>query len=546
VHVSPGTVLAWAGRAPSGRAARWAISTLQVTPRKTARGRCIGAGLLAGLLLAIATAPLGKGPLAFVALAPLLWPLATRSRPADTAWAGAGCGLAFFGLGLLQFPWHLHEPLVWGAFAVTVPLLSGLLALCAGLLGLLARRAGSGIALVAVPALWATLELARVDGPVALPWLRLADAVAEWPMLIQGAALGGATLVSAWIAAVNAAVAMALADRRRSAWAVPLLLGALAFAGRLPLSAAAASGSEGLRVAAVQPATPSAERFSQARLGANLGRLLALSRAALREAPDVVVLPEGAWPRWAGAQGEPFLGALANDLDTALLAGVRRAAPGTPWRWNSVVLAVPGGLTRVAGDKVAPLPFYERAPDTGAAHALARVVDWPGTVLAAREAGIAEVPTARGGHVRVGVLVCIDAAHPALARSLRQRGAELLVNVSNEAESGPWSARQHAALVHLRAVETGLALVRVANTGPSVWVDGWGREIARLQAGREEAGAAVAPPPRRTPPYVALGDAPIVALLFAPPLAGLAFRRRAPLVPRAVALRRRALEGRIR
>ena len=501
--------------------------------------------MLAGLLLAVATAPLGMGPLVLVALVPLLWPLATSCRPRDAAWAGGACGLVFFGLGFLPFPLQLREPLIWGGFAVTVPLLSALLALLAGALGLLARRAGSDIALAAVPALWATLELARADGPFGLPWLRLADAVAEWPMLIQGAALGGATLVSAWIAAVNAALAMALRAGSGRAWAVPCAIAALAFAGELPLAGAAAVGSDGLRIAAVQPAIPAAER-SEALLGANLERLLALSRTAVRDAPDLVVWPEGAWRRWAGAQGEPFLGALANDLDTPVLAGVRRVAPGSAWRWNSVVLGLPGGESRVVGDKVAPLPLYERAPDTGAARALARVVDWPGAVLAAREPGIAEVPTARGGHVHVGILVCIDAAHPALARSLRRRGAELLVNVSNEAESGPWSARQHAALVRLRAVETGLALVRIANTGPSLWVDAWGREIGRLGAGREATATATVPPPRPQPPYAALGDAPILAALFAPPLVGLASRRRTPVVPGALELRRRSLGRRTR
>jgi apolipoprotein N-acyltransferase len=231
------------------------------------------------------------------------------------------------------------------------------------------------------------------------------------------------------------------------------------------------------------------------------------------------VWPETAWERWAGEGGEPFLGSVANALEVPLLTGLRRpAARGTALRWNSVALALPDGSTRIAGDKVEPIPIYERAPETALARALARSVRWPGVVRAAPRAGIAELATRSGEPLRVGLLVCIDAAHPGIARDLRRRGASLLVSVANEAESGSWPARQHAAQVRLRAVETRLPLIRVANTGPSVWVDAWGREIARLAVGRERVGVAALPAPDPLPPYVGLGDAPVLIGLLAPAL----------------------------
>src|SRR5690606_13074286 len=158
-------------------------------------------------------------------------------------------------------------------------------------------------------------------------------------------------------------------------------------------------------------------------------------------------------------------------------AGLRRPVPGGPpgVRWNSAALALPGGTTRVAGDKVRPVLVYERAPESPLARRLAAAGWWPGRVLPADAAGLIEVPRANGAPVRVGVVLCIDAAHPELARDVRRRGAELLVSPANEAEPGSWVARQHATLARLRAIETGLPLVRVANTGPSAWSDGHGR-----------------------------------------------------------------------
>src|SRR5690606_31297608 len=118
-------------------------------------------------------------------------------------------------------------------------------------------------------------------------------------------------------------------------------------------------------------------------------------------------------------------------------------------RWNSLVLAEPGGTSRIAGDKVRPVPLYERAPDFALARRLDALGVWPGRVRAASAPGLVDVPQLRGEGVRVGVLLCIDAAHPDLARDLRRRGAALLVNPANEAEAGPWAARQHAAIARL-------------------------------------------------------------------------------------------------
>jgi apolipoprotein N-acyltransferase len=106
------------------------------------------------------------------------------------------------------------------------------------------------------------------------------------------------------------------------------------------------------------------------------------------------------------------------------------------------------------------------------------------------------------------VLVCIDASHPELARASRAAGAQLLVVIANEAGTGAWAAALHARVARLRAVENRVPVVRVANTGPTLWIDAHGRVVAELAAGEPASAVhAVALPSPRAP----IGDRAVAA-----------------------------------
>ncbi|MEQ8371313.1 MAG: nitrilase-related carbon-nitrogen hydrolase, partial [Alphaproteobacteria bacterium] len=92
--------------------------------------------------------------------------------------------------------------------------------------------------------------------------------------------------------------------------------------------------------------------------------------------------------------------------------------------------------------------------------------------------------TLRVGHIPAfGPLVCYEAIFPGQVTARGTR-PDWLLNLTNDAWYGETAGpHQHFAAVRLRAVEEGLPLVRVANTGISAVVDSWGRLQAVIPLG---------------------------------------------------------------
>jgi apolipoprotein N-acyltransferase len=483
------------------------------------------AALLSGALLAGASAPVPLGPLAFVGLVPLLRELIRGPSHVRALRDGLLAGLVFFGLA---FGWAFQSRVGGGlalplAYALAIPLLATSLAAFALAVAWLARRSPL-LALAAAPGLWVGIEFVRAqEWLLAVPWNQLGYALADTPFLAQGASLAGLYGLSAWVVAVNAGLVAAprLAPRARlalAALALPLALGLGAFGGDPP-------ASERLRVAAVQPALDEGERHVPARLAENLGRLLELSEPLLDERADLIAWPESAWERALGARGDAFLAAIAHDFETPLVTGVwqRPAHAEGSWR-NAAVLATADGRTPIVAEKVHPVPVYERAPDGPFARTLARAGLWSGRF--GRGSPPAPLVLARNGAApaALGVLVGIDASHPALARALRLAGARLLVAIANEAGSGAWSAAVHARVVRLRAIENRMPVVRVANTGPTLWIDARGRVAAELEAGAKASAVHALALAGPLSPFARIGDGAVVTALLSSALASVAAR----------------------
>src|SRR5208282_5496654 len=96
-----------------------------------------------------------------------------------------------------------------------------------------------------------------------------------------------------------------------------------------------------------------------------------------------------------------------------------------------------------------------------------RVVEGFGDMVPGKEPTLFNVKGAK-----LGILICYESIFPDLTRREVKEGAEVLVNITNDAWYGTSSAPyQVLAMAVMRSVETKVPMVRVANTGISALIE---------------------------------------------------------------------------
>ncbi|WP_201132428.1 apolipoprotein N-acyltransferase, partial [Rhodovulum imhoffii] len=240
-------------------------------------------------------------------------------------------------------------------------------------------------------------------------------------------------------------------------------------------------------------------------------RLMDATARPADPAPDIVIWPETSVPYLLN-HADDVMGMMADAAGggPVMFGAQRRDRQGV---YNSLAVIDAQGRVSHLYDKHHLVPFGEYLPFGGVLGAIGL------KGLAARDAyGYTPGPGPRlldlGPAGRVVPLICYEAVFP---EDLRAPGGrpDWVVQITNDAWfgrlTGPY---QHLAQARLRAVERGLPLVRVANTGVSAVIDARGRVLDSLPlntAGALDAGLPGALPPT---PYARGGDWPAVFAFF--------------------------------
>ncbi|MEZ5754944.1 MAG: apolipoprotein N-acyltransferase [Paracoccaceae bacterium] len=241
-------------------------------------------------------------------------------------------------------------------------------------------------------------------------------------------------------------------------------------------------------------------------------RQLGFTAAGVR--PDLTIWPETAVPYLLEDYPEVALRIAEAGRGSPVAVGVQRV---DGWQfWNSLAVIGPGGRVGATYDKHHLVPFGEYIPAGDLLYDLFGLVAFAAQQGNGYSAGPGPAVLDLGGELgHVLPLICYEAIFPQDVRNAPAR-ADWILQITNDAWFGTWSGpQQHLAQARLRAIEQGLPLVRVANTGITVVTDARGRildSLPRGEAGYLDVRLPGALPP---PPYARWGEVPIVLILLA-------------------------------
>ncbi len=379
-------------------------------------------------------------------------------------------------------PWFFSIP----AFLLLSGYMAVYVALFIALAGTFQRRWGMQFTLYFIPILWVGLDWLRSILFSGFPWMDLGYGLWQVPMLIQISDVLGHYFLTFVIVLLNCSIFVVL---QRDKWQMKLTHAVVSCGF---VMAIVAYGT--LRIEQIQRLTDTVEHSSIGIVQGNIDQsrkwspgvqretietYLKLSKTLLEEAnsPYLIVWPETALPFF------PNRNPLFEHLPQFTKKNSIFFLTGSPWYevqdyqtkdvdfYNAAFIINPQGDYGDVYFKSHLVPFGEYVPLKRFLPFLAPLVEAvgdfsPGSIAAPLQTG----------NIRSGVLICFESIFPEIARKWVDNGANVLVNLTNDAWYGKSSApSQSMAMSVYRAVETRRSLVRSANTGISAFVDPVGR-----------------------------------------------------------------------
>ncbi len=534
--------------------------------------------MLPGFLLWTGFPPLGEGMNVYFALAPLMW----KSRKGDTRSSAAvwfANGFLFWTATLAWMPAIIKNngpwPLVvlgWGALSAYCALYFGAYGWLSACVWKFAKRRGYGWRLFALlfaePVLWAGLEIVRSRLMGGFSWNQLGVAPVNMGFGAP-AVLGGVYLVSAAVVLVNGTLA-SIAERMAAPFEAARLR--LPRVVKLPSGTVHVENGDGSDdetpretprwLRSVETIVPfvviwamyaaadgciSRRRMDVAEDGRSLPVALVqrnfpcvfkqngermmdvyeqLAANVARFNPKLVVLSESAFAEagamFGGRAAEQIADCICRWTGASGVLGGGAREDGEGRLYNSAALFVPDDTADAAPgarrmsvqiyDKTHLVPFGEFIPGDKTFPALQKLAPvgscTPG-----------ELKLVEFDGVKLGIAICFEDTDSAQMRELARMGAHALVFITNDS----WFSQSNEAVQHAwqsvaRSIETGLAVVRVGNSGVTGTITPWSGpawlvgENGRPLVDDKAAMFDNLPYFSRScgiTPYVAVGDAPI-------------------------------------
>ncbi len=446
-----------------------------------------------GLLLSLAFPPWGMDLAAWVAFVPLLWALQGEASTERCAMYGAVFGLVFY---VLDVKWVIATLTTHGHFS---PVPAGLvfllmvvfLSLYSAVFGYVLaffHRNGFNLSVVA-PFVWIGLEYVRALCCTGFPWDLLGYSQVQRPLLVQIADITGVYGISFLVMLVNGAfweLTQCAVKRDKVRWrlivvAVGLLVVVVTYGNvRRNQFSSEATNSRAFTIGVLQGNISQGLKWERAMREHTFHTYETLGKQATEAGAELLVWPETSAPVMFGSRDLDWKipGLISKNLKVPMLIGAPfEKMIGKDLHYFNSAFLVDGTNVRTRYDKIHLVPFGEYMP-----------LSWLlplGPGIAAREADYSAGETMTVMSVahcpRFSVLICYEAIFPELARLAVTRGAEMLLNITNDGWFGKSGAPyQHLAMAGMRSVENRVWLIRAANTGISAAFDPTGRMVNQI------------------------------------------------------------------
>jgi apolipoprotein N-acyltransferase len=427
--------------------------------------------VVSGILLALAYPPADLGPLALVALIPLLWAWQDAS-----ILSAARDGFVF----AVVFLSILMSGLVHTGYTGTVALIlaaSLYYAATGALVAAFSRRGLRSPWLTA--AAWLFLESLRGRWPLGgLAWGEIGIALHNLGVARALASFGGVALVTFLVVAANGLLldlATAGITRRRRA----LTLGVAGLAGLLAITVVGdvarydpqPTGHQ--RVALLQgddreTGISEDQAADQALTAAHF-----VLAAQLRGRYDLIVFPESAL-EYDPEEYPPIrqqIVDLAAQHHAVVLVNARYQGPNPSQIYNANLAYAPNGQLLGVYAKQHLVPFGEYVPFRSELSFISDLRQIPYNFTA----GTRRVLFRAGGHM-FGSIICYESAYAPLVRNFVRDGAQAIVVTTSDRTYGRSGiAATHVATDQMRAAETGRPVLQAAISGETAVIDSSGR-----------------------------------------------------------------------
>ena len=450
-----------------------------------------------GLAVGLAFPKFDYGLLAWVAFVPLFYALEGEGLGRVLGWAWLQ-GFASYVASLYWIPIPLHDFANVRMELAILPLLllAGVVAIYTAIAvwsGEFIARRSRIPAVVTMPIAWTAVEWIRTYFPIGFPWNLLGYTAYRNLELIQFAEFTGVYGVSALIIFFNAVVYIVIFRRGgarlqtvslSTLTAMMILLFAFGTWRIGNIKNAPAEGS--LKVAMVQGNIPQSLKWDPKFLTQSYRVYQDETTYAAKRGADLIAWPEAAAAflfqpddRYPADFAEDAalrqsLLTLARNIDVPILFGAPTLTQqdGRIGFYNRAYLVNAKGEVEAHYDKMELVPFGEYVPARAVlGFFVNRVVQGFGDMVPGVQQTLFSVKGAK-----LGVLICYESIFPDFTRREVKLGANILMNITNDAWYGESSAPfQVLAMAAMRSVETKVPMVRVANTGISAVIEPSGR-----------------------------------------------------------------------